>query len=149
MSSSSGSTVDQSNHRSWSHCGGRRVRNSNWSGVNTAAMIVGFVFFWPIGLFILYWIISGRNVQELPQKIAHLWSTVSTHIGGNSAENPRSGNVVFNAFQNTQYDRIREIKEEIKARSQRFRDFRADAKRRADQEEFNNFMSSTPNPIDG
>ena len=38
----------------------------------------------------------------------------------------------------------REIKEEINKRSSRFGDFRADAKRRADQEEFNNFMSNGP-----
>ena len=43
----------------------------------------------------------------------------------------------------TQYDRIREIKAEIKERSRRCDDFRADAKR-ADQEAFNQFMASSP-----
>ena len=53
-------------------------------------------------------------------------------------------NVVFNEYQQTQYDRIREIKEEIKSRANRFSEFRMDAKRRADQEEFNRFMASGP-----
>jgi hypothetical protein len=51
---------------------------------------------------------------------------------------------VFNTYQNTQYDRIREIKEEIRARAKRFSEFRADVKRRADEEEFNQFMSNAP-----
>ena len=53
-------------------------------------------------------------------------------------------NVVFNEYQQTQYDRVNEIKEEIKVRAKRFYEFRSDAKRRADAEEFNNFMSNSP-----
>jgi len=107
-------------------------------------MVLGFVFFWPIGLLILFWILSGRNVQTLPGAIRQQWSHFSDHWSGFSGDNVRSGNVVFNDFQSTQHDRIREIKEEIKVRSQRFNAFRADAKRRADEEEFNRFMSSAP-----
>ncbi len=58
-------------------------------------------------------------------------------------------NVVFSEYQQTQYDRIREIKDEIKSRSKRFNDFRASAKRRADQEEFNQFMADSPSTVDG
>ncbi|NIT62374.1 MAG: DUF2852 domain-containing protein, partial [Gammaproteobacteria bacterium] len=39
-------------------------------------MVVGFVLFWPIGLFLLFWNITGRDVQELPQAIRSLWSRV-------------------------------------------------------------------------
>ena len=51
---------------------------------------------------------------------------------------------MFNAFQQTQYDRIAEIKEEIRERSRRFTEYRADAQRRADEEEFNRFMANSP-----
>jgi len=53
-------------------------------------------------------------------------------------------NVVFNEYQQTQYDRVSEIKEEIKVRAKRFYDYRSDEKRRADAEEFNKFMSNGP-----
>ena len=53
-------------------------------------------------------------------------------------------NSVFDEFQQTQYDRIAEIKEEIKERSRRFSEFRFDVKRRAEQEEFSQFMASHP-----
>ncbi|MEE9322454.1 MAG: DUF2852 domain-containing protein [Granulosicoccus sp.] len=144
MSSSSGSTVEQSSHQSWGHCGGGHGRRGNWSGVNTAAMVLGFVFFWPIGLMIMFWIMSGRNVRALPGAIRQQWLGFSDRWEGMSCDSVRSGNVVFNDYQNTQYDRIREIKEEIKVRSHRFSTFRSDAKRRADEEEFNRFMSSAP-----
>ena len=55
-----------------------------------------------------------------------------------------TGNQVFNEYQQTQFDRIREIKDEIKERARRFADFRSDAKRRADEEEFRRFMDDSP-----
>ncbi|MEM7260090.1 MAG: DUF2852 domain-containing protein [Pseudomonadota bacterium] len=130
------STVEKTDTRSWRdrRCGG------HWTGMNIAAMVVGFVFFWPLGLVILYWTLKGRNVKELPGAIK---DRVGQLMGGVSRDG--GSNVVFNEYQQTQYDRIREIKAEIKERSDRFNEFRADARRRADQEEFDRFMASTPN----
>lgn len=113
----------------------------HWSGTNIAAMVVSFVLFWPVGLVVLFWILKGRNVKDLPAAIADKWRDLSGQWGSDRVS---SGNSVFNEFQQTQYDRIREIKDEIKERSSRFNDFRADAKRRADEEEFRQFMASSP-----
>ena len=151
MSSSSGSTYDQPENRSSGHCCGGWGGTGNWSGMNIAAMVLGFVVFWPLGLFMLYWILKGRKVQELPQGFRRQWSKVSRnwHGTGGISQHDHGDNVVFNEFQQTQYDRIREIKDEIKERSRRFTDFRANARRRADEEEFNRFMSDTPVRNDG
>jgi len=151
MSSSSGSTNDQSNNRSRGQCCGGWGKKGNWSGLNIAAMVLGFVFFWPVGLFVLYWIITGRNVKEMPQEVRHQWSRVTGNRNGNDSfsNNGRNDNVVFNEFQQTQYDRIREIKEEVKARSHRFSEFRTNAKRRADEDEFNRFMANAPGRTEG
>ncbi|MEM7251838.1 MAG: DUF2852 domain-containing protein [Pseudomonadota bacterium] len=146
MSSSSASTVDRLSRRSRGRCWGGCARNANWSGINIAAMVVGFVLFWPIGLFILFWIIAGREVRDLPQWISEKWSRALDMWNGKErkSRDERSDNVVFEEFQQTQYDRIREIKAEIKERSRRFADFRANAKRRADEDEFNRFMAQAP-----
>jgi hypothetical protein len=151
MSSSSGSTNDQSNNRSRGQCCGGWGKKGNWSGLNIAAMVLGFVFFWPVGLFVLYWIITGRNVKKMPQEVRHQWSRVTGNRNGNDSfsNNGRNDNVVFNEFQQTQYDRIREIKEEVKARSHRFSEFRTNAKRRADEDEFNRFMADAPGRTEG
>lgn len=141
MSSSSSSTVDKSGERSWSCSGAGSCGSGKWSGMNIFAMVLGFVFFWPVGLVILFWILSGRQVRDLPGAIKQQWNNV---FGSTGSSMPSSDNSVFNAYQQTQYDRIREIKEEIRSRARRFREFRADARRRADEEEFSQFMANNP-----
>ena len=134
------------------NCGKRnhkcKNKRSNWSGLNIAAMVVGFVLFWPIGLFILYWIMTGRSVQTLPQEVRKLWARLTGHgylnEPFNFAEADNSDNGVFNDYQQTQHDRISEIKEEIKDRARRFTDYRKDVKRRADKDEFDQFMGDAP-----
>jgi len=141
MSSSSGTTVNQSNDRSWGPCRTGQACKGNWTGLNIVVMVASFVFFWPIGLVVLYWILTGRNVKDLPGAIKQKWDEFR---GNSSSFSMHSGNVVFNEFQQTQYDRINEIKHEIKMRSERFNEFRSDAKRRADKEEFDRFMANSP-----
>lgn len=132
-----GSERRQSRFRS----GGCR-RQGNWSGINIAAMVVGFVFFWPVGLVVLFWIMTGRNVRDLPAAVQSIWARFFGNWG--SERMSANDNIVFNEFQQTQYDRIAEIKGEIRDRAKRFDDFRNDAKRRADEAEFNQFMASAP-----
>ncbi len=115
--------------------------NANWSFVNIAAMVIGFVLFWPIGLFVLYWILTGRNVVDLKNRAVAKWKR---HKGHDTGDAGGTDNTVFNDYQQTQYDRIHEIKEEIKERARRFAEFRSDAKRRADEEEFRRFMDDSP-----
>jgi len=141
MSSSSGTTVNQPNDRSWGPCRAGRAGKGNWTALNIAVMVASFVFFWPVGLVVLYWILTGRNVRDLPGAVVQKWNELR---GSSHGFTMHSGNIVFNEFQQTQYDRINEIKHEIKMRSERFKDFRADAQRRADKEEFDRFMANSP-----
>ncbi|MFT5446338.1 MAG: biopolymer transport protein ExbB/TolQ [Gammaproteobacteria bacterium] len=149
MTSSSNSTGEQTDTRASgrSHC--RRGGDANWSGINIAAMVAGFVLFWPIGLFMLFWILIGREAQALPATIREHWSKVTGFWEGQCGENSQQAhdsteNVVFNEFQQTQYERIREIRDELRERARRFREYRANSRRRADEEEFDQFMSDAP-----
>jgi hypothetical protein len=150
MESASNSTVNHSS-RYDSHQHSRRsgrgcCARGNWSWLNIAAMVLGFVFFWPAGLAILFWILSGRNVKDIPEAVQSKWSGMIGGVFGATRNGPHSNseNSVFDEFQQTQYDRISEIKEEIKTRARRFRDFRFDARRRAEEKEFSDFMSRSP-----
>ncbi len=88
----------------------------------------------------LFWIATGRKLQQLPSAIKEKWEV----FGAKFERNGRSSdNVVFDEYQQTQYDRIRALKAEIKNRSKRFNEYRADAKRRADEAEFNRFMDGS------
>ena len=115
--------------------------SANWSGTNIAAMVIGFVLFWPLGLFMLYWIFKGRDVRDLRRHLGEKWNRFK---GNEGTEGGGTDNQIFNEYQQTQYDRIREIKDEIKERARRFAEFRSDAKRRADEEEFRRFMDDKP-----
>lgn len=146
MSSSSGPSATTSSDHSF--CFGRgkgkgSCSKGNWSPLNIGAMVFGFVLFWPVGLLVLYWNISGRDVRDLPAAIKQKWSSMFNRRSSESTPST-NGNSVFDEFQQTQYDRIAEIKEEIKERARRFNEFRMDAKRRAEQEEFSQFMASHP-----
>jgi hypothetical protein len=122
--------------------GGGLFKRGHWSGANIAAMVLGFLVFAPLGLVVLAWALMGRPVQELPGWVRDKWRQFSG--GERPASHNGSDNVVFNEYQQTQYDRIREIKDEIRQRAEAFRAFRADAKRRQDRKEFEEFMSTKP-----
>lgn len=124
-------------HGSWGRCSG-----GHWSGANIAAMVLGFLVFPPLGFVVLLWTIIGRPIQDLPAWVRDTW--VRFFGGGNARTSNESDNIVFNEYQQTQYDRIREIKDEIRKRAEAFRAFRFDAKRRKDQQEFEDFMASNP-----
>ena len=149
MSSSNGPSAAASSDHSF--CLGRgygkgSCSKGNWSPLNIGAMVFAFVLFWPIGLLVLYWNIKGRDARDLPGAVKEKWSSLfrrNSHHN-RSEKNSMSNNSVFDEFQQTQYDRIAEIKEEIKERARRFNEFRSDAKRRAEEEEFNKFMASNP-----
>ncbi len=141
MSSTDYSTAGRSrgqcfNGHTWS-CG-----RGHWSGANIAAMVLGFIIFPPLGLIVLLWTILGHPIQELPGWVRDKWNQLFRKNSAGTYED--SDNIVFNEFQQTQYDRIREIKEEIKKRAEAFRSFRFDARRRKDREEFDEFMANKP-----
>ena len=142
MTSSSNSTINDSGQYRHSRKG--YCSKGNWSGINIAAMVIGFVLFWPLGLLILYWNIKGREVKDLPKAIQHKWSAMvnGSWSPSKKGDNSDGENTVFDEYQQTQYDRIVEIKDEIKNRARSFSDFRSNAKRREEEAEFQEFMST-------
>ena len=120
-----------------SACGG-----GHWSAANITAMVVGFIIFAPLGFVVLVWSILGYPIQDLPNWVREKWNR---YVVGSVARPIKDyENVVFKDYQQTQYDRIREIKEEIRKRAEAFGNFRANAQRRKDQQEFDDFMANKP-----
>jgi len=123
--------------------------SSRWSLLNTAAVVGGFIIWWPVGLFLLFWVLNDRNASEVPKFLERGWSWFQSNKSqadwsfGFGREHS-SDNVIFNEYQQTQFDRIHEIREDIRRRKERFEDFRAGGKRRADEEEFKRFMNESP-----
>lgn len=145
VSNMSSTHYENSNHSHRHKCSNGEFGGcgkGHWSGANIFAMVVGFVLFPPLGLIVLFWTLAGHPIQDLPSATRNKWQQFKS--GNSRAERSPSGNTVFSEYQQTQYDRIREIKEEIGKRAERFTEFRSGAKRREDQEEFDRFMSDRP-----
>ena len=121
---------------------GRGCSGGHWSAANIAAMVLGFIIFAPIGFVILVWSILGNPVQELPSWVRYQWNRIFRSNSAGSVKN--EDNVIFNEYQQTQHDRIREIKDEIRKRAEAFREFRANSQRRKDRQEFDDFMANKP-----
>lgn len=135
---STANTVGKRSSKRRRGCGDSDCRRGNWSGSNIAVMVVGFVLFWPLGLLALYWILNGRDVLAMGRKLSNRKWWPQFKAEEEAAE--FTDNAVFNEYQQTQLDRVREIRDEIKARRERFGEFRSEAQRRADEEEFRRFM---------
>jgi hypothetical protein len=89
-------------------------------------MILGFIFFWPIGLAILAYLIwSGRMGCETKR-----WGAWSARHGGTSPTGNR-------AFDDYRTETLRRLQEE----AQEFKDFVDRLKFAKDKEEFDRFMS--------
>ncbi len=142
MTSSNNATLNDSGQYRDSRKG--CCTKGNWNCMSIAAMVIGFIVFWPVGLLVLYWNITGRELKDLPRAVQEKWSALVNGAWNSSTKHKASDsdNSYFNEFQQTQYDRIKEIKDEIKNRANSFKDYRAEAKRRADEAEFNEFMST-------
>ena len=119
-----------------------RCGRGHWSGANIAAIIAGFLIFAPLGFVALLWTLLGRPIQDLPGWLREQWRRGMGLL--QTSEGPRSDNVVFNEYQQSEYDRIDEIRDEIGRRARAFQAFRAEASRRRDEAEFNAFMSGKP-----
>lgn len=142
MSATTASNPDDQWHTN-SRSRRRRCGNGHWSGANIAAMVLGFVIFPPLGFIVLVWSLMGRPIQDLPSWVREKWGQMFSWNSSDRAEN--SDNSVFNEYQQTQHDRIQEIKDEIRRRTDAFKGFRDDVKRRQDQKEFDDFMATSPN----
>ncbi len=116
--------------------------SSKWTAPNVAAILIGLVLFWPVGLFLLVWVAMGRQLRELPGIISHQFNKLLRWLGCKAPSH--SGNRIFDEYQQTQYDRIDEILSEIKGRAGAFRDFRDEKRRAADQREFDEFINKKP-----
>jgi hypothetical protein len=118
-----------------------------WHPLNIAAMVIGFIIFFPIGLGILFWNIwSARQMRnggapafagmgggfarwgEAP------WSQTHRDLARDS------GNSVFEDYKKATLERLEEERRKLAAEQEAFGSFLDDLKKAKDREEFERFM---------
>lgn len=109
------------------------TRGESWlddkgKGAWIAAMVLGFVFFWPVGLALLFYMIWSKRMFS-SSSCRHRsrrkgWSCQSTHSTGNSA---------FDAYKEDTLRRLEHEQNDFETFLQRLRDAK-------DKAEFDDFM---------
>ncbi|MCA0422596.1 MAG: DUF2852 domain-containing protein [Proteobacteria bacterium] len=99
-----------------------------------AAMIFGFILWWPIGLAILFYNIFRRRGGEMP--IADLFDRARAPFTAST------GNVAFDDWRRAEIERIERERQKLADAEREFSMFVTDLRRAKDREEFERFMAA-------
>ena len=114
------------------------------------AMILGFVFFWPVGLAILVFKLCGGHFPRFagPGWHAESWSTgpwnsASAALSGwQGWQGTRSGNQAFEDYKRSTLERLEAERRKLAEEERAFADFLRELRSARDREEFDRFMQS-------
>jgi hypothetical protein len=130
--------------RNGSGCAMRHQPGRGWHPLNIAAMVIGFIVFFPVGLAILAWNIWSARADRQAMAgvpaggLSGMWHASETdrHLARHS------GNSVFEDYKRETLARLEEERRRLIAEQQAFGSFLDDLKRAKDREEFERFMQA-------
>jgi hypothetical protein len=102
-------------------------RTSRWTPLGVAAMILGFLVWWPLGFAVLAYILWGGSIDQLLKDTVDQFKSKASYGGG-------SGNAAFDEYRKQTLKRLEEEQAE-------FADYVERLRKARDQEEFDRFMS--------
>lgn len=137
---------------------------SRWSAFEIAAMVLGFIVFWPIGFAILgykFW--QRKNgAPDLQTVAANTWSSARSAMSGGSAPRPwtggswargfsapPTGNRAFDEWKNAELVRLEEERRKLDDAHREFSDYLENVRKAKDREEFDRFMNERRNRAPG
>lgn len=139
-----------------------RIR-PRWRALEVAAVVIGFIVWWPVGLALLLWklwrnrqgytqdmITAARGVIE--ENVMKTWPDVTRRwgVGASRAQATArewgfpafrsSGNSAFDAWREGELARLEEERRKLEAAEREFSDYIESLRRAKDREEFERFM---------
>ena len=116
-----------------------------WTPLTIALMVLGFVFFWPLGLAMLAYIIWGDRIPEFRRNAEAMKSDFRRSFGGCSARKNwngyASGNAAFDDYREAELRRLDEERRRLDEERAEFETFVRNLRRARDQEEFDRFKA--------
>ena len=103
-----------------------------------AAMVLGFVVFWPVGLAILFWALWNKRQGGT--------ATVPDWVPRIGALGRNTGNSAFEDWKRGELERLEQERQKLAAAQQEFAQFLAQLKRAKDREEFDRFLAARNKP---
>ncbi len=118
-------------------------------------MVLGFIFFWPLGLAMLAYMVWGHRVPEIQRHFADAKSNWAREwdcgpgwgrsAGRSSRGFTRSGNAAFDDYRERELKRLEEERRRLDEDLRDFEGYMNDLRRARDQEEFDRYMRERPN----
>ncbi|MEP4248962.1 DUF2852 domain-containing protein [Tateyamaria sp.] len=123
-------TSMSTNVRSTQNTGGWFTRAERWlddkgKGAWIAAMVLGFIFFWPVGLALLFYMIWSKRMFSKSCNTNRMSATMTTMRS--------TGNAAFDAYKSDTLRRLEEEQHNFEAFLERLREAK-------DKSEFDEFM---------
>lgn len=146
MTPTASGTLEQGMGAQRSTFGGCSGRAWNWSASEIAAMVGGFVIFWPLGLLALFAKWKNREMWPGSTENKFTWGSWkkpdvsrgwSRHRYGFSS----SGNAAFDEYKRRELDRLEEERRKLDEEQRAFAEHLDKLRRAKDQEEFDRFMA--------
>ena len=118
------------------------------------AIVVGFIYWWPVGLALVAWKVAGYPAfAELRDQARRV---VSDFDGARPASRfarafetasrrDASGNAAFDAYRRSELDRLEAQRRALEEESRAFAEFVEELKRAKDREQFDAFMAKRRN----
>ena len=147
----------------WADAAWRRGRasTSNWTLFEVAAMVGGFIIYWPVGLAVLgYKVYQGKmGAPDLQTTVVDKWrqarSVVGPWVEASNAARTRSdapwntarraytgtGNAAFDDWKAAELGRLEEERRKLDVAHREFADFLDHMRKARDREEFDRFMN--------
>ena len=125
------------------HCGHLR---GSWGPLNIAAMIGGFIIYWPLGLAVLAYNMFAQP-GDFSRWVDQVKSWLREHRGPRhhrrADQHPygATGNAAFDEYRSRMMHTLDEERQRLEAEVQAFRQFQEDLRRTHDREEFDRFMA--------
>ena len=114
-----------------------------WTPLTIAMMVLGFVFFWPLGLAMLAYILWGDRIPEFRRNAEAMKSDFRRSFGGCSARKNWNGYASGNAaFDDYRTETLRRLEDEQKE----FVEYLERLRRAKDKAEFDQFMAERRRP---
>ena len=116
-----------------------------WSPLNIFLMVLGFVFFWPLGLAMLAYILWGEHYGGTSEK-AEKWMNKQKHKmrgcgRGRGGRFSATGNAAFDEYREAEMRRLEEERMRLEQEREEFEDFLRNLHMARDREEFDRFKA--------
>jgi hypothetical protein len=103
-------------------------------------MILGFIFFWPIGLAILFYNLWSRKGQAMP-----IFQMMERAFDRSPFSPTGTGNMAFDDWRRAELERIERERQKLMEAEREFAAFSDELRRARDREEFERFMQARRN----